>query len=280
MNRRRFLCCAVAGCASTVLVPAGVAYDAFRIEPNWPQITKHEVKLPQYPRNQKPLKIVQLSDLHRGPLISEDHIRKLVPLCNGLEPDIVVITGDFISKSRQYAASCARALSGLKSTKGVFAVLGNHDYWAEGGGDLAAALSGSGIRVFKNGNLNVAENVWLIGLDDVWAGSPDIPEAFRDVPGDAVRLVISHSPKIFPSIRDMNVFAMVGHTHGGQYNIPLVPRKYLPGLLGWEYIKGWYRQGHSSMYINSGIGMVAAPIRFFCRPEISLFTCGPASISS
>lgn len=277
MNRRRFLGCAIAGCASLVLTPAGVAYDALRIEPNWPEITKHQVPFPGYPAGMAPLKIVQISDLHRGPLVSEEHIRKLVPLCNSLDPDIVVITGDFISKHKKYAASCARALSGLKHTKGIFAVLGNHDYWADGSDDLAATLSRAGIHVFKNGNMNLGKNVWLIGIDDSWAGSPDIPEAFRGVPDHAVRIVISHSPKIFPNIRDMNVFAMVGHTHGGQYNIPLVPRKLLPGLLGWEYIKGWYRQGNSSMYINRGIGMVAARIRFLCRPEITLFTCGPAS---
>ena len=275
ISRRKFLACGCAGCAGIILTPAAVLYDSFRIEPNWPEVTKYDVEFIDYPSDVKPLKILQISDIHRGPYVSEEHIRKLVNLCNHLSPDIVVITGDFISKKKENAASCAQALSGLKSRMGIFGVMGNHDYWAQGKVDVVSVLQSAGIRMFKNGNIKLFDNVWLIGIDDNWAGKPDIPAAFSGVPENAVRIVITHTPKIFPKIRDMNVFAMVGHTHGGQYNIPFVPRKYLPGLLGWEYIKGWYTEGNSRMYVNRGIGMIAAPVRFCCRPEITVYSCGP-----
>ncbi|HOO57542.1 MAG TPA: metallophosphoesterase [bacterium] len=275
MDRRKFISSGFLGYVGVLLSPVAVLYESSHIEPNWPAVTKYDVEIPGYPADAEPLDIVQLSDLHRGHFVSEEHIRKLVPLCNKLSPDIVVITGDFVSRKTEYAASCVEALSGLTSRIGIFGVMGNHDYWAVGKENVFKDLGAGGIRMIKNGNVELKENVWLIGIDDEWAGKPDIPKAFEGVPENAARIVMTHSPKTFAEIRDMNVFAMVGHTHGGQCTIPFVTRKYIRGMLGCEHLKGWYAEGNSRLYVNRGIGMVTPPLRFFCRPEITRFTCGP-----
>lgn len=271
MQRRQFLKKAIAGG-----VTAGIASSAF-INPIHFDVNRFEVALPRFPASLKRLRIVQMSDLHRNHYTSEEFIRHAAVLCNEQAPDIVVLTGDFIGSGLDYmnpkksALSCFRALADLKASLGIFAVSGNHDYW-HGIGPVLAELSKSGIRVLTNKSVNIKENIFLIGVDDFVAGNPDVSRAFQAVPPDAVKIVITHSPAIFPELSGHEVLVMAGHTHGGHIHIPIVTSAFLSRLPGWRYVSGWYKKDHARMYVNRGIGRGSVP-RFRCRPEITVFDC-------
>jgi len=243
------------------------------VEPQWFDVTRQNVGMDNFPRDRE-FTIVQLADFHRGIYIKEDHIRRACEIAAGLYPDIIVLTGDYVSVNPDTVPSFGRALRPLESGPDVYAVLGNHDYWSDAEA-VEHELEDAGIKLLTNRNVNLFENVWLIGIDDIWAGKPDVDKAFAGVPGDAAKIVITHSPKIFSRVRDRDCLVLTSHTHAGQVDIPGIPRNRLPGLLGWKYIRGWYYEGNSMMYVNRGIGMVTPPVRFRCRPEISLFRLHP-----
>lgn len=272
-NKQRVSCLSliiVAGLCIAALCCC-IMYYALQFEPHWIEVTKHDVKFENFSENLPQLTIVQMSDFHAGNKMSESQIRQAAAIANSLSPDVIVLTGDFVHNKPEAAEPCARALSGLKAKYGIFAVLGNHDY-SVGSAPPTVALKNQGFKILKNNNIKIAGNVWLIGIDDFSSGWPDPAAAFSGVPSGAVRVVISHNPKIFPKIKDNNCFLIAAHTHGGQVDVPFIPRNYLPGLLSYDYVRGWYYEGNSRMYVNRGIGMVMPPMRFRCRPEIALFT--------
>ncbi|MEN6372802.1 MAG: metallophosphoesterase [Armatimonadota bacterium] len=244
---------------------------ARKIEPRWIQVTRYDVQLNGLPSSLDGLKVVQLSDTHRNHKTPDSIIKKAVKLANRESPDIVVITGDFINKGIENAKPCAEMLSKLKAPKGVYAVMGNHDCWY-GADKVTRALESKGIHVLTNKNHRIAPGLYVIGIDDVWTGHPDVNRAWSGVDENAGQILLSHSPLAMPLFRDKNCLALTGHTHGGQYTIPFIPRNKLPGLRGSPYISGWYREGNAQMYVNRGIGMAVVPVRFLCRPEVTVFT--------
>lgn len=265
MTRRRFLKGTVAGLAALA------AGDAVFWEPKWIQVSRHTVFLPYLPQEQDGLTLVQLSDLHRGPYVKDDWLWRAVQIANGLQADVAVLTGDFISRSPRNAGPCAEILSALSAPGGRFAVLGNHDHWHRAQ-QVLTALEGVGIPVLVNRSVRIAEGLLLAGVDDWWAGEPDLEATLRDVPGRQACVLLSHSPLVLPSVAHRKLLVLGGHTHGGQINLPPIPRRWLPGLWGWRYIAGWYREGRAQMHVNRGVGLIFPPVRFCCPPEISLFT--------
>lgn len=254
-----------------LLLAIGLYVYAKKIEPRWIQVTRHEVQLNGLPRSLDGLKVVQISDVHRSYRTPDFIIKRAVKLANRESPDIVVLTGDFINKGIENAKPCAEILSKLKAPKGVYGVMGNHDHWY-GAAELTRALESKGIHVLTNKNQLVAPGLYMIGIDDLWSGHPDVNRAWSGVEENAGQILLSHSPLAMPMFRDKNCLALTGHTHGGQYTIPFIPRNRLPGLKGSLYISGWYMEGNAQMYVNRGIGSVIVPIRFLCRPEVTVFT--------
>jgi len=243
-----------------------------RVEPRWIQVTHYDVPVDGLPASLDGLRIVQVSDLHRGPRVPDSLIRKAVRVANGESPDIVVLTGDFISRRPENARPCAEILAGLRPRLGAFAVLGNHDHW-HGAQAVTDALSSQGIRVLNNESRRVAPGLFMIGIDDTWAGHPDVRRAWSGVDARAGQVLLSHSPVAISLLSGRRCFAITGHTHGGEVIVPFIPRSRLPGLRGFPYIGGWYRKDGVRMYVNRGIGLVnPLRIRFRCRPEISVFT--------
>jgi hypothetical protein len=116
----------------------------------------------------------------------------------------------------------------------------------------------------------------VVGIDDHWAGNPDVDTAFGNVEESGAYVMISHTPLAAGLFAGKRGLLITGHTHGGQIVPPFIPRNRLPGLKGWAYIKGWYEVGDILMYVNCGIGMVNPPLRFRCRPEVTLYVLHPA----
>lgn len=272
MDRRVFLKRLALGAAAAAVVLPGA--NSLIVEPRWIEVTRHFVPLANWPRGREPLTVVQISDIHSGPYMGRKGVAAAVDLCNGLKPDLVALTGDFAHRGLSGLDACAGELSRLNAPLGAFAVLGNHDYW-DGAHAVAEALQSAGVRMLTNRSAELGGNVFIAGLDDEWAGKPDAVAALSGVPAGAARIVLAHSPRSAPRVAHAECLALTGHTHGGQVDLKIIPRNRLPLLEGWEYIKGWYTVGRARMYVNRGIGMVGLPIRFLCRPEISVFECGP-----
>ena len=244
-------------------------------EKEWLEVTRHEVLLPGFSRELDGLRVAQLTDLHRSAIVPREQIRDVVDRCNRLAPDLVVLTGDYVTRHADYIRTCAPELARLRSRLGTIAILGNHDYWTEAG-IITAALEREGIPVLVNRSVEPAPGFWVSGLDDSWAGDPDLRATLADVPPDAATLLLTHNPHICDDAMVRPMLILCGHTHGCQVYIPPFSQMLLPGMRNLRYVRGWYRERDGLIYVNRGIGVTGVPIRFCSRPEISFFTLRPA----
>lgn len=280
MSRRRFV-------KAGLGVAAGLAVYAGAVERHWVDLTRPEVALPGLPAAFSGMRIAQLSDIHLDEYTEPIFLRYVVELINALKPDLVLLTGDYISDglfSRRFtlgaAWHCARILAGLRC-KQVYAALGNHDVGVDAK-EVTAALTANGITVLTNACVPIERQggrIWLAGLDDPVLGQPDseraIPASIRNRPGEPV-ILLCHAPDYADTLLGQPAGQAVslmlsGHTHGGQVRLPLLGAMQLPDL-GKKYVEGWFRLGAMQLYVNRGIGTVGLPFRFDCPPELTLFT--------
>ena len=270
---RRYFLRLILGSTATVGVSAigGVSYSAF-LEPYWLVVKRVEMPLPGLPTELDRFTIAQLSDLHRGPWITQEYIAQAVALAMQQDADLVVVAGDYVSADAGYAPSCAEALSPLAAPGGVLACLGNHDHWTNANA-VAGTLTDAGLTVLRNAAQEVADGLWVAAVDDVWERKADLDQALERVPSGATAILLAHEPDYADEVAaDKRVNLQIsGHSHGGQVRFPLLKPPALP-YLGTKYHSGRYRIGHMWLYVNSGVGMIAPPVRFNCRPEVTLFT--------
>ena len=272
MERRRFLRLACGGLvAASAACAAGPAW-ALLLEPSWLALEQVKVRLPNLAPSLIGLRIAFLSDLHRGPHIDPSHIARAVRMAREAAPDLVLLGGDFVSGSAAYAESCARELASLQAPLGIYACLGNHDYWTDPDA-VTEALHRAGIRVLRNAGLEVADQLWVAAVDDVWEGRPSLEMALRGMPTDALAVLLVHEPDYADTVAaDGRVALMLsGHTHGGQVRLPLFGPPILP-YLGQRYPAGLYTLGEMTLYVTRGVGLVAPPVRLNCRPEVTVLT--------
>jgi predicted MPP superfamily phosphohydrolase len=220
------------------------------------------------------LKIAQLSDVHHSSFMSAEQISRVVAETNRLGADMVVLTGDYVSYSPYYIAGAAEALGGLRAPLGVYAVLGNHDFWNDAD-EMQRALEREGIEVLRNAHTRVdlrGDAMLLAGIDDLGVRAADLDRALRGADPRRARLLLSHNPGIIwrAAARDVDL-VLSGHTHGGQVNVPLVGA---PSMYGYpkEYVRGLARLGATQIYVNRGLGTVIVPVRVGSRPEVTLLT--------
>jgi len=279
-GRRRFLKAGILGAAGLALYSTG-------IERHWIDIVEREIHLAGLPASFNGLRIAQLSDIHMDEFTEPAFLRHVIRRINGMQPDVVLLTGDYISYGLAASAfaigaawQCANILTGL-ACRQVYAVLGNHDVGVDPK-QVTAALRANGITVLTNACAPLrlgGERIWLAGLDDPVLGAPDpelaVPPAIRNLPNEPV-ILMCHAPDYvdYLLLRPVgNAIGLVlsGHTHGGQVRLPLVGAMQLPEL-GKKYIEGWFELGGMQLYVNRGIGTVGLPFRLDCPPEITLFT--------
>lgn len=266
---------------------AGLAYSL--VEPHRIVVRRFDVVLPQLPPAVEGLKIAQISDLHCSAITSPAFIAHAVELCNALAPDVVALTGDFVSRRNsysqvtgarmwarpvmEYAHAVAAELAHLKAPGGVYAVPGNHDHSKGNCQAIMDVLEQNGVQPLVNRSTLIAEVLPLVGLDDLRAGKPDLGQAFAGIAPEAAQVVLSHNPRLLSSITHRNALMLAGHTHAGQVLLPLLPIRVKPSdVAHTPQLKGWYRQGDAQLYVNTGLGSVHFPMRFRCPPEIALFT--------
>ena len=282
-SRRRFLRASAAVAATGALA---MAADAVIVEPNRPQLVRVEVPLARWPSAWDGFKIVQLSDFHYDEFFSVVALRSAIDVVNGLQPDLVVLTGDFVTvpivadyihgaeRGEKDAEPCARLLGHLRARFGVMAILGNHDV-ASNRHLVTESLQSHGIPVLRNRSIAIewgGLRLWLSGVDDVMQGEPDVDRTLRTVPRNEPVVLLVHEPDFADQVALHSVdLQLSGHSHGGQIRFPLIGPPYLPDLAR-KYPRGLYRIGPLTLYTNVGLGTIRLPIRFNCPPEITLLT--------
>ncbi len=271
---------------------AGTALYAGEVERHWIDVVHRDIFINGLPQEFSGLKIAQLSDIHLNEYTEPFLLREAVDQINRLNPDMVLLTGDYVSaqvlpkKMTMSAAwECARMLGQIACPR-RYAILGNHDCMA-GEDEITDALHQNGIPVLRNAFVPIElgrSRLWLAGLEDPVCGRPDpdrtIPAAIRNQANEPV-ILMCHAPDFVdellrhPAGRSVALM-LSGHTHGGQVRIPLLGAFHLPPG-GRKYIEGWFPMGGLQLYVNRGIGSVGVPFRFNCRPEITAFTLRRAS---
>ena len=234
-------------------------------------IEHHQIHLRRLPRQLDGFRIVQLSDIHHSPFTSREQIERAVATANNLQPDIVALTGDYVSKEREYAAPCAELLGTLRARYGVYAVLGNHDHWTDAP-LITDLFRAEGMTVLVNQGMrfeNKGGAFWLAGVDDTMVGLEDLPLALAGSSDDEFKLLLAHNPIILRRAARAGVdLVLSGHTHGGQ--VSLRSERSASGRPRRRLLRGLARQGETQIYVTRGLGTVVLPVRFGCPPEVSL----------
>lgn len=238
------------------------------------------------------LKVGHITDIHAGPLVPGRLIRKGVALLMAGRPDMIVLTGDFVSGATRFLwttyggfkphhfDACMEALAGLKAPFGVYAVLGNHDFWSgrEVADRIISGLQGIGVRVLRNEAVPLKrkdQELYVIGVDDYWESSYNLTRALKGIPESACRILLSHNPDVNEDIersRKPVDLIIAGHTHGGQIVVPFLGAPYLPSPFGQRYRAGLVRDGSRKTYVSRGLGLFFVPIRLNCPPDVTLLT--------
>jgi len=238
-----------------------------------PEITDTNVWLHRLSPAYDGLKAVQLTDLHHSLFTPLEEIQRAVQMANHLRPDVVALTGDYVTLSPAYIWPVARAMGKLRARLGVFAVLGNHDFRV-GAEEITRALRSQRIRVLRNGHCALRSGsgkLWLVGVDDLWWEAADIRAALRSIPARDLKILLCHNPLGIHMAAAHGIdLVLSGHTHGGQVRLPMVGSVYGRSKLGERFVEGWNRLDGTQIYVSRGIGKVLVPLRYGCPPEITL----------
>ncbi len=249
------------------------------------------LSLPWLPENFNNTRIALLSDFHVGLWVRSGLVERSVDTAMSFNPHLIFLLGDFITGAtlflfgkvggfkEEYLEVLRHSISPLSARLGVFGVLGNHDFWSgpravkriEGG------LKAKGVHLLRNSSVSIergGQRLNVVGVDDYWADSFDLRLALSRMDPSEPKILLSHNPdvneRIYP---EMNIkLVLSGHTHGGQVVIPGVGAPYLPTKFGEKYRAGLASDGDRITYVTRGVGVLVAPIRINCPPEVTLMT--------
>jgi predicted MPP superfamily phosphohydrolase len=291
ITRRSFLQILGLGAVSTV----GLSSYAFAIEPRFRlAVTPYRLRPHGFAALDRPIRIAAIADLHAcDPWMPLSRIEGIVDLTNRLEPDLVVLLGDFLAGLQPFrtdivpSADWGRALGQLKAPLGVRAVLGNHDWWTDVK-SARRALLGNDIPVMENDvELLRPEGrppFWLAGLGDQLAhplgarrfrGVDDLPGTLEKIPDDGTPIVLlAHEPDIFAAMSPRVGLTLSGHTHGGQVCLPIVGRPIVPSSYGQRFAYGHIVENGRDLVVSGGLGCSGLPVRFGVPPEIVVVDIG------
>ncbi|MDF2680960.1 MAG: metallophosphoesterase [Brevibacillus sp.] len=246
-------------------------------ERNWIEVTRVPIDLPGMPEAFRGTKLVHFSDLHLGHHCEPKDVQHVVDLIMREEPDLICFTGDLVDESTRYLSAIVPILQQLQAPLGKFAVLGNHDYRLQEQNFVRNALASSGFEVMDNRHIRLnkqGSSLYISGVDDVLFGLPDLTRAVSEIPAGETVILLAHEPDFADEAAAFPVHLQLsGHSHGGQVRIPIIGPVLTPKL-SQKYVQGLYGVTNSQMqvYTTRGIGTTILPIRFFCRPEVTVLT--------
>jgi predicted MPP superfamily phosphohydrolase len=272
MTRRKLLCS---------FFGSSLVYPCF-LEPRWLDLTRRSVRL-QTPIGGPPVRILHLSDLHASLLVPLSMIERAITAGLAEKPDLICVTGDFITHRQDFhAGEYAAALRRLSAAAPTYAVMGNHDggEWASqhlGNRDhrtVDRILEDAGIEVLHNRSVSVdvrGSRMNLVGVGDLWSDEIDERRAFAEVKGGRSTVLLAHNPDAKSEVRRSPWDLMLsGHTHGGQIIIGFDGSRYAP-VEDKRYVAGLKAWGTRQIHVTRGVGNIAG-VRFRCRPEASVLT--------
>jgi uncharacterized protein len=280
-GRRHFLerTAVVAVGAPFVAGTYGLLYGRLNLE-----TTAQTILLPRLPRAFEGFRICQLSDLHIGPFMPAEEIRKYVAIANAQKPDMIVLTGDFVTFDSSTQHAVVEALSGLHAPFGVHGCLGNHDMWTRVEDSITRLFLQAGIRILRGANTPIAmqgDSLNLIGVDFQsprrFGPSPPVQHLLGNIEGlidrNRVNILLSHNPDTFDRAAELGVdLSLAGHTHGGQVALEFISPELAPSRLVTPYVAGWFGKPGGQLYVNRGIGTIFIPIRVGAPPEITVYS--------
>ncbi len=266
--------------AAIILFLAGVAFWGFLIEPGRLVIREQTIQIDNWPQPLDGLRIAVLSDIHVDNwFITEKKLRTIVERTNQLQPELIVILGDYISSdgwvtSRVEPEVFGAVLKDLRAPLGVYSVLGNHDWWY-GGMRVRRGLEQNGIKVLEDESAKVdarGTSLWLVGLADLWTRPQRIADAVATVPEGQPLIALTHNPDIFPNVPQRAQLVLAGHTHGGQVRFPIIGPVIESSEYGDRWVRGHVFADNHHLFVTTGIGTSIVPVRFGLPPEIVLLT--------
>jgi len=264
-GRRRFLKIGVGGLAAApfLLSGYGCAYagKAYEVQ---------ELTLPFG----CPLRVVQLTDIHAGHYMTRREMRHYADEVMALEPELFVLTGDFVSNSIEFLPGCLEEMVRVRARYGTFATLGNHEHWVAGLRRIQAIFRQYEIPLLQNTHrvIRTGQGSFAVaGIDDIRSGHPDLEAALLRLDPAMPTILLSHRPEIFPDAAAKRIaLTLSGHYHGGQIKISLPGGDFSLAHLRTPYPEGLYRIDDSRLYVSRGIGTTFTPVRLNARPEITV----------
>jgi predicted MPP superfamily phosphohydrolase len=296
LTRRRLLAGAVAAAATLSLSGYATAYETGSAL----TLASYSPRLPNWPEDLE-LTIAVIADIHACyPWMSEERIGHIVDLANAQKPDLTVLLGDYVCTHRLVSGyvppgAWAEQLARLEAPLGVYAILGNHDWWfaaiptepADSSRSVRRALAEANVPLLENQSVRLSKRgrpFWLAGLGDLLApvpnprhgqGADDLRATMRAINDDAPTILLVHEPYFFPRVPDRIALTLAGHMHGGQINLPIIgPPVGLLKRRSGRYIYGEYALGERRMIVSGGLGTSLAPVRILRPPEVVMVKLG------
>jgi uncharacterized protein len=249
------------------------------IEPTWYELKRVRLTLPNLAREFDNYRIVQISDIHADYWMTPKRLGHIVDLVNEQKPDLVVLTGDFLTGQARKFAPTLTTLERMKSADGAVAALGNHDVSSDPE-LIRQTLESSGISVLINQSISLKRDdavLAIAGVGDVWYKKDDLALTLKSLPESGAAILLAHEPDFADVSAATGRFdlQLSGHSHGGQVYFPFM-RRVLPNL-SHRYPIGQYQVNTMIEYTNRGVGMSPLHLRLNCRPEITTFTLSAPS---
>lgn len=253
---------------------------AFWLEPASLRNENHELTIPHWPPECAGLRVAVLADLHVGsPFNGLSKLAEVVSTTQEASPDLVLLAGDYVIHGVvggrfQPPEAVAQLLAKLEAPAGVYAVLGNHDWWFDPD-RVRKALEAVSIPVLDDRASPISHgscHFWLAGVSDWWEGPHDVVRALEAVPPDAPTILFTHNPDLFPEVPPRVTLTIAGHTHGGQVYLPGIGRPIVPSAYGERFAIGHIVEGERHLFVSSGLGTSIIPVRFLVPPEVSILT--------
>lgn len=221
------------------------------------------------------IKIAFLSDIHHGRFFNTEKLRGLVELTNSLNPDIILMGGDYVDRDPNRIITFFQEAKNFKAPLGIYGVLGNHDRWTDG--DLSErCMAKAGIELIDNRATWVARGnsrIRIGGVGDLTTSTQDLKPMLDGTRNEDLMILVTHHPDYALELpKDKIDLMLCGHTHGGQVSFrgKWVPP--WPGRANLKYLTGVVKEGSTTIIISNGIGTVGPPIRIMAKPQLWLIT--------
>jgi predicted MPP superfamily phosphohydrolase len=283
---RRALKRALIALAAFVALCSALLGWGFLIEPDRLVVARHDLALAHWPAGYPALRVAAIADLHAGaPFIDLAKVERIVAETNATEPDVIVLLGDYVIQRLRFGRPIpiepvAAALGRLHARLGVFAVLGNHDWWDDGA-NIRRAFERAGITVLENQAAPLAldgKPAWIAGLADAMTRRPSWERALAGT-GSGPVIAIAHNPIPFHTMPEGPAILIAAHTHGGQVRLPVVGSIITARGIPHRWMFGHVAENGRDMFVGTGIGTSILPVRFLTPPVIDVLELHAAGSS-